>query len=137
MSSNFKIAVSAVLLVSVFSGMIVWINLNMFALQKSFGPLAEKNAVDLVKLDNDYRASLKSIVSRYENLKDQSPVEQFSGLRNELLSLRTPAKFRELHINLVFAFDQRIESIKTGDQQKKVASDATISKARSEYSWLN
>ncbi|NTW22656.1 hypothetical protein HGA34_03925 [Candidatus Falkowbacteria bacterium] len=138
MSSNAKISIATILLITAFTGLISWISFNARLLDQIARANKQKNGqVDLVKLDVAYRQQVRTIVSRLAEIGDSAAEHQVLELRRELLDLFVPGKFKQLHVELVFALNQRLEFIQRGDQEKKVASDAAINKAKTEYSWLN
>jgi hypothetical protein len=138
MSSNAKVSIATILLIFTFTGLIAWISFNARALEQIARINGERrHQVDLVKLDASYRQQAKSIVSRFAQIGDGAAEHQVVELRRELLGLFVPGKFKQLHVDLVFAMNQRLEYIQAGDQSKKIASESAIDKAKSEYSWLN
>jgi len=138
MSSNAKISIVTILLIFTFSALISWISFNGRALnQVARDNQLRKQQVDLVKLDVDYRQQAKSIVGRFISIGDNAAEHQVVELRRELLALFVPGKFKQLHVNLVFAMNKRIEYIQGGNQEKKIASENAINQVKSEYSWLN
>lgn len=138
MSSNAKVSIATILLIFIFTGLIAWISFNAGALEQIARVNGQRRRqVDLVKLDTDYRQQAKSIVSRFAQIGDSAAEHQVVELRRELLDLFVPGKFRQLHVDLVFAMNQRLEYIQAGNQDKKIASENAINKAKSEYSWLN
>ncbi len=138
MSSNAKISIATILLIFAFTGLISWISFNARALnQIARDNQQKKSQVDLVKLDVEYRQHARSIVARLSQIGDNAAEHQVVELRKELLELFVPGKFKQLHVELVFAMNQRLESIQRGDQEKKMASENAINKAKTEYSWLN
>jgi len=138
MSSNAKISIATILLIFAFTGLISWISFNARALnQIARANQQKKSQVDLVKLDADYRQHARSIVARLSQIGDNAAEHQVVELRKELLELFVPGKFKRLHVELVFAMNQRLEFIQRGDQEKKMASEDAINKAKTEYSWLN
>lgn len=138
MTSSVKISLAAVGLIMVFAGLITWINLNMMELDRAASLEARrKPAVDLVKLDTDYRQQVRQIIVRYAAVEDNLAEHQLAQFRNELLALFVPGKFKQLHVDLIFAMNQQIEGLKTGDEGKKLAGQAVIRQAKDHYAWLN
>lgn len=136
MSSNAKISIATIMVIFTFVGLIAWISFNARALDQ-IANQQKKRQVDLVKLDVNYRQQAKSIVSRFAQIGNDAAEHQVIELRRELLALFVPGKFKQLHVNLILAMNERLDYIQKGDQSKKVASEDAINKARSEYSWLN
>ena len=95
------------------------------------------NKVDLVLLDKNYRLQTKKIIDDYSAMQDELSSDKVNSFKQQLLALVVPAKFRELHYNLVFAMDKMSLYIDQGDNNLKQASQQLISQAKKDYSWLN
>ncbi len=87
------------------------------------------------KLVNDYKSGLKSALNGYN--PDSSNLDQVTNIKNRILNLTVPTQFKDLHLNLVFAFVKMEDYFKTGNQDEKVASEKMLNEARQSYSWLN
>ncbi|MCL5794877.1 MAG: hypothetical protein M1338_00755 [Patescibacteria group bacterium] len=83
------------------------------------------------ELEKEYENELKTIMA---------PVwqgQQFDGIKDKVLALKAPAKYIELHLNLVLALD-KIESGKNNSDQTKVQEGLDkINQLKAQYSWLN
>lgn len=137
MSSNAKISIATILLIFAFTGLISWISFNARALNLIARANQQKKQVDLVKLDLNYRQQTRSIVTRFSQMGDDAAEHQVAELKRELLELFVPGKFKQLHVSLVFAMNQRLDYIQGGDQNKKIASENAVNQAKTDYAWLN
>mgnify|MGYP001607965876 CR=1 FL=1 len=95
--------------------------------------------VDLVKLENDYKEGAKEAMAGYSRLIQGSAANagQIEQLKNNLLALKVPAKFKDLHIDLVLAFDKIGKFLETNDEGEKIASQQMINRIKANYVWLN
>ncbi len=104
-------------------------------------PAQEAGSIaDQAKMEQVYREKTKIIVGRFWELatagrtSDQAAV---SGAKNDLLALKVPSKFKELHLKLVLAADKLLVWLSSGEEAGKKESLAIIRKAKSDYDWLN
>lgn len=90
-------------------------------------------------LEANYRSQAKEIFTAYGKLAqdNNSTADKVKQLKNQLLALSVPAKFKELHINFVLAL-VRLENYLSGQkQEEKNASRQIINQLKADYSWLN
>ena len=95
--------------------------------------------VDLGLLVKTYQMEVKVIFNNYlRQAQDKNILtSQFvSQAKNQLLALKVPAKFKELHLNLVLALTNLEDYLIDGDEKKLQASDKLINQIRAEYEWL-
>lgn len=96
--------------------------------------------VDQAVLEQDYKTKLKIIVGVFESVvaaTGQDASAKTEQLRTDLLALKVPAKFKELHLKLVMATDKFIAFLNGGKAEEKEASLAIIKQAKSDNDWLN
>lgn len=83
------------------------------------------------QLEKEYEKELKTIMA---------PVwqsQQLDGVKDKVLALKAPAKYIELHLNLVLALD-KIETGKTNSDQTKVQEGLDkLNQLKTQYPWLN
>lgn len=108
---------------------------------KISGSAEQKEApkVDQAALEDNYKIKAKSVVSDFaaSMQSGQFAAGKIEQSREILLGLTVPAKFKDLHIELVLALDRMDEFVKTGDASKKTISEEMIAKAKANYEWLN
>lgn len=88
--------------------------------------LAAKNA----ELEAEYRQSLKAILAPFWQNK------QIIGIREQILDLRAPALYLDLHINLVLALDLVEQGQASFDQAKIEDGLDKINRLKDQYSWI-
>jgi hypothetical protein len=93
----------------------------------------------IVLLEENYKAKAKEFLSAYENLiKDNNfTAEKITELKNKLLDLKVPAKFKELHIQFVLALDRMENYLSQKDERKRSDSLRMVNQLKADYSWLN
>jgi len=90
------------------------------------------------QLEISYRQQAQPIVANYLGLlKNNYTIDQVSQIKNKLLDLRVPTKFKNLHINLVLALTKMENYLTGGKESEKVESQQIISQAKADYDWLN
>lgn len=83
------------------------------------------------ELEKNYQDSVKEALEPYWQKQD------ISGVKDKILAWRAPAKFLDLHFNLVVAFEL-LEQGKTGANQEKVeAGMDKLNALKAKYPWLN
>lgn len=92
-----------------------------------------------IQMENEYIKQAKEIFSAYNNLtvSDNFTREQVSALKNQLLELKVPTKFKELHINLVMAMTKMENFFDSNNEEEKTSGQQIISQLKNDYSWLN
>lgn len=93
----------------------------------------------IVLLEENYKAKAKEFLSAYENLiKDNNfTAEKITELKNKLLDLKVPAKFKELHIQFVLALDRMENYLSQKDEWERSDSLRMVNQLKADYSWLN
>ncbi|MFH1582896.1 MAG: hypothetical protein ABIB72_01080 [Candidatus Falkowbacteria bacterium] len=92
-----------------------------------------------VLLETDYKLKAKEFFIAYENLiKNNNFIEEnITELKNKLLGLKVPLKFKELHIRFVLALTKMENYLSQKDEQEKSDSLEAINQLKADYSWLN
>ncbi|MBI4812438.1 hypothetical protein HY798_03310 [Candidatus Falkowbacteria bacterium] len=105
--------------------------------RESGGALKEK--VDLEKMENDYKKDAKLILDDYSRLAvaPNANIGEVEQMENKLLSLTVPAKFKDLHLNLVLAMTKMENFLRTGDAEEKTTSQQMIGQIKTDYDWIN
>jgi hypothetical protein len=99
----------------------------------------EQVKVDLKKLEEEYKAGTKNILTDYSALllSDNLSLEIVETDKNKLLGLKVPAEFKDLHLNFVLAVSKMEDYLKNGKDEDKAASQRMISEIKANYVWLN
>ena len=94
---------------------------------------------DLIKLENDYKAAAKAILADYSNSIQvaDAKADQIGKAKSELLTLKVPTKFKDLHLNLVLAMVKMENFFASRDENEKIASQQMINQIKVNYAWLN
>lgn len=92
-----------------------------------------------IKLDENYKKEASRILSFYSRLVKEGEInlDKVKDIKNQLLGLRVPTEFKNLHLSLVFALTKRENYLINGDNKEKLASQQLISQAKANYKWLN
>lgn len=120
--------------------------------------------VDLAELENNYQKEVRTTMADFEQLiekveaigsttsLDQEPkiatsttdhkikteiLEKTSYLRNHLMEMKVPTKFKDLHLNLVLALNKMDSYINDRKEEEKLTSIDLIKEAKINYEWLN
>ena len=90
-------------------------------------------------LENDYKLKAKEFFTAYENLikSDSFTGANIAELKNKLLGLKVPVKFKELHIRLVLALTKMENYLNQKDERDTSDSSQAINQLKADYSWLN
>lgn len=106
--------------------------LNSFTRQKNINQNTNQPQVKSnPQLEREYEKQLK------ETLKPLWQDKQISGLKEQILDLRVPAKYLELHLNLVFAFDLIEQGQIAADQAKVEEGLEKLNQLKNQYPWLD
>jgi hypothetical protein len=99
----------------------------------------EQVKVDLKKLEEEYKAGTKNILTDYSALllNNDLNLEKVEADKNKLLGLKVPAEFKDLHLNFVLAVSKMEDYLKNGKDEDKAASQRMISEIKANYVWLN
>ncbi|KKR21376.1 MAG: hypothetical protein UT48_C0009G0008 [Parcubacteria group bacterium GW2011_GWE2_39_37] len=101
--------------------------------------LPKNTKVDLIQLENEYKEKTKLLVDSYLLLlqSDQLDLEKLKQIKDQLLALKVPDEFKDLHVNLVLSIDSVNNAELGGDKNKKIASIELVNKNKENFSWLN
>ena len=64
-------------------------------------------------------------------------LEFINQTKNQLLALKMPTKYKDLHLDLILAMTKMEDYLEDGDEGKKAESEELIQQAKTEYEWLN
>ena len=90
-------------------------------------------------LETDYKLKAKEFFVVFESLiKDNGfTKENITELKNKLLVLKVPVKFKELHLRFVLALNKMENYLSQKNEREKSDSFQAISQLKADYSWLN
>jgi len=93
----------------------------------------------IAQLETNYQAQAKPIFIDYEKLAGENniTVDKITELQNKLLALKVPAKFKELHIQLVQALDKMENYLNQKKLEEKTSSWQMINQLKASYGWLD
>ncbi|MFA5022483.1 MAG: hypothetical protein WC508_05400 [Patescibacteria group bacterium] len=83
-----------------------------------------------LQLERSYEQDLKQVLAPYWQTRD------IAGVRDKILNLKAPAKYLDLHLNLVIAFDLLEQGQKAGDETKTKSGLDKLSQLKDSYNWL-
>ena len=91
------------------------------------------------QLETDYTREVKPIFVKLVELISQEKYtnEEISQLKQQLLNLIVPTKFKNLHLDLFLAMIKMENYLESSKLSEKTASQQLISQAKADYSWLN
>ncbi len=135
MTKRAKIYIFLIFLVLVF---ILYLILTAEPLDKIKNLQLNYQSQKIADLEENYKVEAKQIFNEYLALINQAGFtqEQISQIKNKLLDLKVPTKFKDLHINLVLALTKMEDYLATGDQMKKTDSQQIINQVETENYWL-
>lgn len=89
--------------------------------------------------ETDYKLKVGEFFTAYESLiKDNGLTgENIVELKNKLLALKVPVKFKELHLRFVLALDKMENYLSQKDERAKGDSFEAVNRLKADYSWLN
>lgn len=102
-------------------------NINQPQTQPSSNSISQP---DPAELERDYQAALKKVLEPFWS--QNSTV----AIKAQILDLTAPAKYLDLHFNLVIAFGLIEQGQNDSDQDKIEQGLEKISKLSQDYSWL-
>jgi len=76
--------------------------------------------VDLTQLAEDYKIKVKNILPIYEEVISNIDKEKLAELRGQLLELKMPVEFKDLHVELVLLLDKIEQDVSSEEAQAKI-----------------
>ncbi|MDP2737090.1 MAG: hypothetical protein Q8O59_04940 [bacterium] len=119
--------------------LILYLIFTSESVREAANPVPQIKQDSSVLLETDYKLKAKEFFIAYENLiKNNSFTEEnITELKNKLLDLKVPVKFKELHIRFVLALTRMENYLSQKDEQEKSDSLGAINQLKADYSWLN
>jgi len=108
----------------------------------------ETRQANIANLTAEYKVESGRILKSYLVLVEQTDVEgedelikivsaeQVASIKAELLNLKVPAEFKNLHLDLVFAMTKMENYLTDNSFEEKIASQQLINQARVNHAWL-
>jgi hypothetical protein len=107
--------------------------------QAPFNSLQAEDEIDLERLAKDYQEKVQMIFADFlllaQDLEGTS-VNQVESIKNQLLELRVPTQFKDLHLDLVLTINKMEEFLLNGNSEDKFFSQEMIEKIKESYDWL-
>jgi hypothetical protein len=128
-----------ILLLAVLLVLVFYLILTSESIKQTENLSQEIKSNKAVILEANYQNKASQIFTDYEKLlQDKNfTVEKITELKNELLGLKVPAKFKELHIQFVQALDKMENYLSRKDEQEKNTSQQMINQLKADFGWLN
>lgn len=94
---------------------------------------------NIAKIESDYEINFKNIFSNYLNLADSNKLsaDDLKKAQAQTLDLKVPTKYKNLHIEFVFALIKMEKYLKTSEIQERDESQKILSKIKADHTWLN
>ena len=88
--------------------------------------------------EEEYTNQLKILVNNYKQVisGDEVDVEKIKTVKEDLLSLVVPVKYKDLHIKIILALIKMERFIEETDQTYKIESNNLINEALANNNWL-
>ncbi len=136
MKKNEKILI---LLLSILFFLVLYLILTSESVKQINNPEQQAKQTNLVQLEADYKPKAKEVFYSFDILIKNSSFNQenLAELKNKLLELKVPAKFKDLHIQLVLALTKMENYLNNKDEQEKIDSLQMVNQLKANYSWLN
>jgi uncharacterized protein YpmS len=136
MSKNLKILIA---LLAVIAVLFLYLVLTSRPLDGNIELEANNQSEEInTRLVNDYKNNANKILASYWQLSrdKEISIEECGYLKDRLLELKVPSDFKELHLNLVMAFDKLEDYLENGGEKEKAESKRIIEQAMADYEWL-
>ncbi|MFH1233752.1 MAG: hypothetical protein V1649_03855 [Patescibacteria group bacterium] len=123
----------------VFLSATVCLMLTSMPIQKINNPNLALSNISIAQMENGYKAQAKNIFNDYTRLiiNNNYTLDQITQIKNRLLNLKVPAKFKELHVNLVLALTRMENWLINKNESEKIACQQIVDQAKTDYDWLN
>ncbi len=110
---------------------------------KQINKISEKinkktDKIDLERVKAQYKNDVNNILSNYSNLiqTNNFTAAQIKSIKKQLLGLKVPSMFKDLHVNLVLAVTKMENFLSNGNSEDKFFSQKMINKSKKNYNWL-
>lgn len=136
MAKKQKILIGLLLIIFIFVLYLILTSESIKPIDDSAEKTKQANAV---QLESDYRQKARELFIAYDNLikSDSFTLENIAALKSNLLNLKVPVKFKELHIRFVLAITKMENYLSQKNEQEKSDSLQAVNQLKADYSWLN
>jgi len=125
--------------------LIILLTLILYLILTSASVMRVKNFSQQAKPENsvlleaDYQPKVKAVFTAYGNLiKDNDfSAGKIAELKDKLLGLKVPAKFKDLHIRFILALIKAENYLNNKIEQEKSDSLKAVEQLKADYNWLN
>jgi len=99
----------------------------------------DKTKENNVKIEEEYRSGVRKVFSKLVEFekKDEKSTATISEIKTELLNLRVPKEYKNLHVNILFSILKIEQYVSGGNPKEKAESEQYINRAKEENPWLN
>lgn len=96
-------------------------------------------AILIEQLKIEYKEKANKIIVSYLDLLDHEKLEinNLNEIKARLLELKLPEDFKELHVNLVLAFDKMENYLLNENTEDELKSQQLIDELIADYSWID
>lgn len=121
-----------ILLSVIFLLLLLYLILTSESVKRQAGLKAPAENSQPAPLEADYQPRVKELFAAFEAMARGNSLtgEKISELKNKLLTLTVPAKFKQLHLSFV----QLLDKI---DSKEKSAGQQMASQLKADYGWLS
>lgn len=121
-----------ILLSVIFLLLLLYLILTSESVKRQAGLKAPAENSQPAPLEADYQPRVKELFAAFEAMArgDSLTGEKISELKNKLLGLKVPAKFKQLHLNFVQSLDKMASEERAAGQQM-------ANQLKADYGWLN
>ncbi|MFA5317903.1 MAG: hypothetical protein WC323_00285 [Patescibacteria group bacterium] len=110
--------------------LIVGLIIFYYSQKDDVGDNMAETQVDLTQLAENYKNKVKDIMPAYKEAIEGINQEKLEELRVQLLSLKMPSEFKDLHVELILLLDKLEQNYSSEEAQKK------LEEIISQYNWL-
>lgn len=119
--------------------LVIYSNYQKEADKEGGSGASDERKASVEKMESDYRADAQRVMDKYENLIQETDFapDKMRSIRDEFIALHVPTVYKDVHLNLILAFDKLIAAAATGSNNDKLASMQLISEIQKNNTWLN
>lgn len=128
-----------IFLLLILFGLILYLILTSESIKPADNSNKELKPDNLAWLENDYKSRAGEFFTAYESLISHNNFTEKNiiEIKNKLLDLKVPIKFKELHLQFILAINKMENYLRLKDEQEKKHSLKAVNQLKADYSWLN
>ena len=94
--------------------------------------IAKESKVNVVINASDYKKEILPILNSYLDLLENNSFseENILNLKTNILEIKVPKNYKELHLNIILALERMEEFIKTENEEDKISSVNLLNEAK-------